>query len=219
VPALIVLAIALMIVGAISALLIYDRHLLRRRVALLVHWIDASLAGSGHVTGLKQRSSRDLVAPLRLRSILFRNAKLHIRFAPHPLVDSLLQPFRKKPEITVNFLADLESMPRFAMEMQTMRWFARSRSNLNTASHGWTFETSLPLLLTTKLDWQREITAAFQALLASNHRDGVKLTFQPRSPNFRASFHMEECELESDPKHGVLQALMSVAEGASEKAS
>jgi hypothetical protein len=213
------LAVALVTGGAISALLIYDRHLLRRRIFLLVRWIDASLLGSGHITGLSWRSSSDLVVPVRLRSTLFRDAKLRIRFEPHPLLHVLLRRFRKKPDMTVDFLADMDSMPRFAMEMQTMRWFARSRANLDTATHGWTFETSLPLLLTTKLDWQREITSAFQALLASNHRDGVRLTFQPRSPHFRAAFQLEQFELESDPQHGVLQALMSVAEGASQKAS
>jgi hypothetical protein len=219
VPAYAFLAIGLLIGGAIAALLIYDRHLLRNRIFLLLRWIDASLIGNGHITGVRWLSAHEVDVPVRLRSSLFRHSRFHVRLARHPLLECFLNRFRSCPQVAVSFRTNLDSMPNFAIEMQTMRWFARSRKKLNTASAGWSFQTAEPLVLTTKLDWQREITSAFQALLASNRREGVTLTFQRHTPHFSATFQMEESELDSEPCNQLLQVLVSVAEGASQRAS
>jgi hypothetical protein len=218
VPALTLLAIALVLIATVAALVMYERHLLRQRIFLLLRWIDASLLGNGHITGLNWLSACEVDVPIRLRSTLFRNARFHLRSEQHPFFGRILRPFRKHRETTIDFLADLDAMPSFAVEMQTMRWFARSRPGLNATSAGWAFTTSPPIVLTTKLEWQREIACALQALLASDHREGVRLAFQPHSPHFRAGFDIEEAELETSYR-GVLQSLISVAEGASQKAS
>jgi hypothetical protein len=218
VAALTLLAITLVFTATVSALMMYERHLLRQRIFLLLRWIDASMLGNGHITGLNWFSSCEVDVPIRVRSALFRNARFHLRSEQHPFFGRLLRPFRKHQKTTIEFLADLDAMPNFAMEMQTMRWFARSRPGLSATHPGWTFTTSPPLVLTTKLEWQREIACALQALLASDHREGVRLVFQPHSPHFRAGFDIEETDLET-PHHGVLQSLISVAEGASQKAS
>src|SRR5678816_2137680 len=125
--------------GAITALLLYDRHLLRNRIVLLLRWIDASLIGNGHIIGLRWQSSYELDVPVRLRSPHFRQSRFHVKVARHPLLDSVRGWFRRSPHVAVAFRTDLDSMPSFAIQMQTMRWFARSRKNLNTASGGWTF--------------------------------------------------------------------------------
>jgi hypothetical protein len=219
VPAFHLLAVGLVIVGAVCALLLYDRHLLRHRIFLLLRWIDASLIGNGHITGLRWVAGHELHVPVRLRSSLFRQSRFHVQLAQHPLWEFFLSRFRNRPQVSVAFRTDLDSLPSFAIEIQTMRWFARSRKNLDPAAQGWAVQASEPLVMTTKLDWEREITCAFQALLGSNRREGVKLTFQRHSPHFVATFQMDESELDSEPCNQLLQVLVSVVEGASQRAS
>jgi hypothetical protein len=213
--------LVLAVAGAVGllGLMVYDRRLLRRRIHALLRWIDASLVGNGHITGLRWVSDTELDVPVRMRSPQFRQARFHISFTPHPLLRRLASCFRSEPKVTVDFITDLDSMPTFGMEMGTLRYFARSRPKLDTAGAGWAFVSSQPLVLTTKLEWQREITGAFEALLASDYRDGISVTFQQRSPHFRAAFPLESAELDAEPCKHLLRVLMSVAEGASQKAS
>src|SRR5207244_5018088 len=84
---------------------------------------------------------------------------------PIPPVCPYTTLFRSEPE-TLTFQADFDLQPNFNLELQNRRWFARTQKNLNLDNPGWQFEGCLPVVLTTKLDWQRELTTAMQSVLA-----------------------------------------------------
>jgi hypothetical protein len=85
--------------------------------------------------------------------------------------------------------------------------------------NSWEFDAREPVVLTTRLDWQREITSAMRSLLACGDRDGLDLRFQKTSPHFSATMSMQDVDLRQQPECGFFEVLCSVAEGASANAS
>jgi hypothetical protein len=215
---LLILSVAIVAGGLMAALLIYERHVLRQRVLFLLRWIDDSLAGHGHISSIRWVSDREIEVPVRLRSGGLRKACFHFS-VPRPLTwDLIRMAFRKPQEASVEFSADLDSTPGFAVEMKTMRWFARSRAGLEPTDK-WTCVAADPILITTKLNWEQEINRAFQALLSSNRGCGLDLQFQKQSPHFRARFEVACNSTEQPLGQPFLNVLLSVAGGASAPAA
>lgn len=201
-----------------AAALIYERHILRRRVLFLLRWIDDSLAGHGHISSIKWVSAREIEVPVRLRSSVLRKACFHFSLPKSMTWERIRDRFRKPLDARIEFRADMDTIPGFAVDIRTMRWFARSRPNLQP-TESWAFHTSDPILLTTKLDWEQEINRAFQALLSSHRGCGLDLRFQRKSPHFSASFDVD-CHSGDQPLgQPFLNILLSVAGGASAPAA
>ncbi len=193
----------------------------RNRAFQILHWIENALSGQGHVTGIHWSSSAEFEVPLRLVSNVFRRAKIMVRISPLELpFDWLMRRFRRPPEPdTLTFCADLDLRPNFALEIESMRWFARSQKNLDPKQHGWQFETAGPIMLTTRLDWQREAAEIFRSVMNWETRDQMSLTFQRNSPHFRATLPLESIAPETRKQSQVFETLRTIAEGASARAS
>jgi hypothetical protein len=215
---LVIFSVAIVAGGVMAAVLIYERHILRQRVLFLLRWIDDSLAGHGHISSIRWVSDREIEVPVRLRSGVLRKACFHFSIPNHLTWDTLRGKFRKPQDASIEFRADLDSTPSFAVEMKTMRWFARSRPGVKP-DEGWTYAAADPILMTTKLDWEQEINRAFQALLSSNRECGLDLRFQKQSPHFRAKFDIDCNSKEQALGQPFLNVLLSVAGGASAPAA
>jgi len=192
----------------------------RNRAFQIMHWIENAMSGQGHVTGIHWRSAEEFEVPLRLVTGVFRKAKIMVKIAPLELpLNWLMRRCRPSEPDTLTFCADLDLKPNFALEMQSMRWFARSKKDLNLKQEGWSFETSAPVLLTTRLDWEKEATEVFQSVMNWESREQVTLTFQRSSPHFRATVPLESIAPEARKQSQVFETLRAIAEGASARTS
>ena len=158
--------------------------------------------------------------PLRLVSGVFRKARIMVKISPLELpLNWFVRRLKSGEPDTLTFCADLDLKPKFALEMQSMRWFARSKKNLDLKEDGWHFESPAPVLLTTRLDWQKEATEVFQSVMNWETRDQMSLSFQCKSPHFRATLPLESIAPETRKQSQVFETLRAIAEGASAKAS
>ncbi len=192
----------------------------RNRAFEIVHWIENALNGQGHVTGIHWLSNAEFEVPLRLVSGVFRKARIMVRISPLELpLNWLMRRFKSAEPDTLTFFADLDLRPSFSLEMQSMRWFARSSKNLDLKDEGWSFESPAPVMLTTRLDWQKEATEVFQSVMNWETRDQISLSFQRSSPHFRATVPLEAIAPETRKQSQVFETLRAIAEGASARAS
>ena len=205
--------------ASLAAWQIWSRRASRDRALEVLHLLERALYGQGHVTGIRWLSATSFEVPVRLSAPLFQRARfvVHTVAQDFPLAWAVRRWRQRQPE-TLTFFADLDFRPNFAIEVQTLRSFARSRKDLDTSHPGWTFETAAPVVLTTRLDWQKEVTCAIQSLLGCGERDNINLEFQPRSPNFRATMPLDTIEISSAQPCQLFELLRTVAEGASAKA-
>lgn len=159
----------------------------RRRAGEVARWIEGALAGHGHITGLRWMSASRFQVPLRLAHGLFRRASILVEMRPcqSPLV-WLIEKFRGRPE-TLTFQADLDLAPSFSLHLQNYRWYARSSRRVPKSNKGWAFEQTTPIVISTRSDWQREITSAITTLSQGQSADFISIDFQRRSPHFSAT--------------------------------
>jgi hypothetical protein len=153
-----------------------------------------------------------------MASKLFRKASILVKISSYRIPINWLLARIKEPETeTLTFQADLDLHPTFNLELQNRRWFARTQKNLNVEAPGWQFEGCIPVVLTTRLDWQKELTTAIQSVLAVDERENLQVEFRQSSPHFSATVPLDAITPES--QMAVFDLLGSIASRASAKAS
>lgn len=168
----------------------WSSHSSKGRAVQILYWIEKSLCGHGHVTGIKWISRSEFEVPLRLMSNVFNRATVRVNIHED-------RPFRwfqrnasPEPE-TMTFLADLDYKPAVNVEMNNMRWFARSKKVNDLNAPGWRFEKFEPVVLTTRLDWEKELTAAMQSVLGVEQKEDFQVVFRKTSPHFSVTLPLE----------------------------
>ena len=214
---MLVAALVYLAVG-VSALLVwnfYYTHRSRKRAFEVLGWIEGLLLGQGHVAGIEWEGSSSFHVPLRLRSNAFRNASLRVHLLPRDLpLNWLMGKLKNTPE-TLVFEADLDWAPPFSLELQSYRLFARTRKHLEPDTPGWTFEQTTPFVLTTRKDWQKEITAVISSLLSCHERQFLNIAFCRESPHFTATLALESISPASACRTEIFESLRELAAGAS----
>ena len=198
----------LIVVLAGLAVRLWTRRGVQERAIETLHWIENSLSGHGHVTGIHWTGENSFEVPVRLSSQVFRKPKFLVSMSEPKWKGSA------EPE-SLTFLADLDLRPAFALEMHTMRWFARSRQDLQATERGWTFQANTPVVLTTQLEWREELMDTISAVLASAQRNDIHLAVQMKSPHFTASMPLVNLHPESDGTQDIFKLIQQVAETAS----
>ena len=92
----------------------------------------------------------------------------------------------------MTFHADLDYRPAFNIDLKNMRFFARSKKDNDLNSPAWQFEKFEPVVLTTRLDWEKELTAAMQSVLGVEQKEDFQVTFRKTSPNFSVTLPLEK---------------------------
>lgn len=203
--------------GAVAAWYLWVRRSSHDRAIQVLHWIENSLGGYGHVTGIRWIDSETFDVPVRVSKNVFRKASFRIQVAPPELpLNWIWRRLRARKDELV-FSADLDYQPRFAMKMHTQRWFARTRPDAVSDQEGWDFESCQPVVLTTRLDWQKEVTGMMQSLMACAYRENLNLEFRKSSPHLRVTMPLENIRVDSECR--ILELLKTVAQGVSAKAS
>ena len=163
----------------------------RRRALQVLRWIEFALAGQGQPTGIRWTAHSQFKVPLRLRCGVFHRAWLLVDLIPCQMpLHWLLSKARGRREL-LTFQADLDLPPAFSMQVQNLRWYARSASKPPNHRTSWAFEHVGPFVISTRRDWQKEITSAMTSLARGENREFSNITFQRRSPHFSVTLPLE----------------------------
>ncbi|MBV8206681.1 MAG: hypothetical protein JO041_07800, partial [Acidobacteria bacterium] len=166
-------------------------HYNRRRARRALHWIDCAFSGHGAIAGVQWRSPARLLAPMVLHpNSCFRQAIVRLVLQPRQAPAKWLVSRLRGGDEEVTFEADLETAPAFTLEMHHQRWLGRMRRRLPSDRKDWRFRHLMPLVITTRREWQREISAMMAALQSARGCDFVNVNFRPSSPHFSATFSL-----------------------------
>ena len=204
-------------VGFVAAWYLWARRSSQNRAIQVLHWIEHSLAGYGHVTGIRWIDAETFEVPIRISRNIFRQSRFRVQMAPPELPLNWIWRRMRARKDTLQFSTDLDYNPRFAMQMHTQRWFARTRKGSTSDETGWEFDSCPPVVLTTRLDWQKEVAGMMKSLMTCAHRENLDLEFRKTSPHLKLTMPLETIRPESGCK--VFEVLKTVAEGVQEKAS
>ncbi len=177
---------ALLVALWYAALVAYHR----RRAGRLLQTLKELCDGNARVIAVQWKNPWLFSVSLKILSGLFQRASIVVQLHPRPLPLSwLLSVLQKRREVLI-FQADLEFPPAFNLQVHNQRWYARSR-NLSRHSGGIQVEACTPLIITTRNDWQRDITNMMSALLASRSCDLISVRFRRESPHFSADLLLD----------------------------
>ncbi len=187
----------------------------RLRSACILRWIEAVFSGHGHIVGIHWITASRFHVRLRLGSNLFQHAGLMVQLLPRELpLHWLVTSLRKKQE-TLTFEADLDCPPVFNLEVQNHRWCGRSHKKVRVDAERALIEHCGPFVLTTRNDWQREITTMMTALVASRDCDFLNVCFRRTSPHFSATVPLQSLAPEVQAESDLFDVLRELAAGAS----
>lgn len=187
----------------------------KRRALEVVGWIEELLRGQGHIASMKWESSSSFSLPLRLRAHTFHQASVRVNLVPRELPLKWIGAKLKDESETLIFKADLDWAPPVSLELQSYRLFARSRKELTPDTPGWSFEQTTPFVLTTRKDWQKEITSVISSVLSCQERQFLSIAFSPESPHFTATLALDSIAPGSPYRAEVFDSLRELAAGAS----
>lgn len=187
----------------------------REKAREILRWIQASLAGRGHVVGISWMAASRFRVPLRLTCGVFRRAwvlvEMRTQQTPiHWLVNQI-----KGPREVITFQADLDCPPTFSLQMQNFRWFARSSSKVEIEQSGWQFERLPSVMITTKPESQKEIAGTMTSLTRKDNGEFLEVGFQRRSPHFSATLPLDALAPGAPARTYMLEAMREMAGSAS----
>jgi hypothetical protein len=115
----------------------------------------------------------------------------------------------------LTFQADLDLPPAFSLHVQNYRWFARSSRSTPRFDRGWSFQHTTPIVISTKSDWQREITSAISTLTRGQTQDFLSIDFQRRSPHFCVTLPLEALAPGSPTRTYLFESMRELASNSS----
>ncbi|MFB3813739.1 MAG: hypothetical protein ACE14L_06465 [Terriglobales bacterium] len=187
----------------------------RRRGLQVLRWIEHAFRGHAQVAGLHWFSPSRFSVQMRLAPSLFHHASAIVQLIPRELPVSWLAARIRKQQETLTFQADLDGAPSFNLEVHNHRWYGRTRRRLPTKSRSWMLEQAGPFVLTTRHDWQRDITTMRRALIASRECDCQTVCFRRTSPHFSVTVPLQAIAPLSETQSEIFDVLRELAAGAS----
>jgi hypothetical protein len=184
----------------------------RRRAAEILIWIRTAFSGHAQVLGIHWSSSSRFHVRLRLNSGAFQHSYMVVQLTPKEFfINWLLNKIRQQQELAT-FQADLEPAPSFNLDVHNQRWCGRSRRGSRLNPERGVIENFGPFVLTTRNDWQREITAMIDALVASRDSDFLSISFRKTSPHLSATVALDSLAPQNAGGNGVFHVLRELAD-------
>ncbi len=184
----------------------------RRRAAEVLLWIRTAFSGHAQILGLHWTSSSCFHVRLRLAPGSFQHSYIVVKLLPREFfINWILSKIRKQQELAT-FEADLEVAPCFNLEVHNQRWCGRSRRGSRLDPNRGVIENFGPFVLTTRKDWQREITSMIDALVASRDSDFLSVSFRRNSPHLSATVALDTLAPHSAGGNNVFHVLRELAD-------
>ena len=186
-------------------------HHKRRKAVRVLRWIEAALAGQGHAIGMRRLASSRFKVPLRLTAGVFHRAWIMVEFSPCEMPVNWIWGKLTNRQDLITFQADLDYPPAFSLEVHNFRWFARSSRETSPGSRGWTLEQTGQFIISTRMEWQKEITSAMTSLAATGNREFLNISFKRHSPHFSVTMPLEAISPTCPTRSCMFDAVREVA--------
>ena len=183
----------------------------REKAREMLRWIQASLAGRGHVVGISWTGASRFRVPLRLTCGVFRSAWVVVEMQRQETPVQWLIHKIAGPRELITFQADLDFPPTFSLAMQNFRWFARSSRKAEIERPGWQFERLPSVMITTKTESQREIASTMTSLSRGDNGEFLEVRFQRSSPHFSATLPLDALAPGAPARTYILEAMREMA--------
>ncbi len=205
--------IAIDVVVGAALILIWYLYFVRynqRKSVQVLRRIQSAVAGHAQILAVRWTGASRFSVRLRVLSSLFQHASILVQLHPRELpLSGLGTRFRKRQE-TLTFAADLEFPPSFNLEVHNQRWCGRTR-RFPKDQQRLALEHCGPFVLTTRNDWQREITSMMTALVASRDCDFLSVSFRRSSPHFSATVPLNSLSPDSECESEMFEVLRELA--------
>ncbi len=187
----------------------------RKKAVRIMRWIEAALAGQGCIVGVRWLASSRFKVPLRLTCGTFQRAWIVVELAPRESPITWLSSQMKKRQDLLVFEADLDLPPAFSLDVHNLHWLARSTRKKSGNGIRWTFEQATPLVISTRIEWQKEITSTMSSLTTGNYREFLNIRYQRKSPNFSVTLPMDAFAPGSRTRTYIFENMRELAANAS----
>lgn len=186
----------------------------RHRAQGLLAKIDSAFGGSGQVNSVQWITASQFLIYLRLNDCNFTQPCVTVRLAPRELPLSWISFAAKKRRETLTFDANLLCPPGFNLEVQNQRW--RGKTGRRMPRKGVVRLKHVgPFILTSRREWQKDITSMMHGLAASRDCDLLSVSFRRIAPHFSATIPLDAItEAECTPVR-IFETLRELAAGAS----
>ena len=203
-----ILAGAILVAGWYVCFVRYNR----RQAAEVLLWIKTAFSGHAQILGVHWSSPSRFHVKLRLIPNVFQHSYIVVQLMPREFaLNWLISKFRKEREVAT-FEADLDVPPSFNLEVHNQRWCGRSRKRAKLDPERGTFENFGPFVLTTRRDWQRDITSMMNALVASRDSDFLTVNFRRNSPHMSATVPLQCLSPQNATGNNVFNVLRELAD-------
>ena len=184
----------------------------RRKANEVLGWIKTAFCGHAQILGVHWKSSSLFHVKMRLVPNIFQHSRIVVQLEPREFaLHWMISRFRKQTEVAT-FEADLDVPPGFNLEVHNQRWCGRSRQSKRVDPDHTTIENVGPFVLTTRRDWQREITSMMNALVASRDSDFMSVSFRRTSPHFSATVPLASLAPQNATGNNVFRVLRELAD-------
>jgi len=187
----------------------------RARAVQVLAWVERAFDGQGQIAGVQWFGASKFQVRVRLSPNLFRQTRLKVQLQPRQLPFAWFWAWLRRREETLTFEADLDCPPSFNLEVNNHRWCGRTRRRFPSKSENWVMERTGPFVITTRNDWQREITNMMNSLMASRECDCLRVSFSRNSPHFSAMVPLQSISPEAQSETNIFDVLRELATGAS----
>lgn len=190
-------------------------HWNRRRAHRLLVRITSAFDGQGHFNSVLWLTSSQFQVQLQLGNCGFIQPTVTVRMIPREMPLGWMMSQIKKRRETLTFEADLLCPPGFNLEVQNQHWRSETRKRRLRKKSVVRLKHVGPFILTSRSDWQRDITSMMHALSASRDCDLLSVSFRRSSPHFSATIPLDTIAGQGRSPVKIFDALRELASGAS----
>ena len=186
------------------------QRLNRRKAIGVLQRLRNAFAGQAQIIGVRWIGASRFSVRLRAPSSGFQQAHVRVELRPREMPIGWAWSWLKRRQETLTFAADLDCPPSFDLEVHNHRWCGRTRK-LPRDMRRLALDHCGPFVLTTRNDWQREITAMMSALVASRDCDFLSVVFSRQSPHFSATVPLYSLAPDSECENQIFDVLRELA--------
>ena len=145
----------------------------------------------------------------------FIDPKVTVRFTPRQDPLRWIRSIARKDRETVTFEANLPCPPAFNLEVHNQHWMGKSGRKLLRKMSVMRMKRVGPFVLTSRREWERDITGMMHGLAASRDCELMSVAFRRRAPHFSATIPLEVLAEQGWTEVRFFDVLRELAAGAS----
>ena len=200
--------------GVVGTWYLVCAQLNRRRSARILGWIQNAFSGHGSIAGLEWISASHMLVRLRLHDCDFLHPRVHVELTPREWLTKWLFARLRGTEETLTFEANLPYLPHSNLEVHNRAWRIRKRRTRvprKVNDH----HSFGPFVISSRCDWQHEITRMMNALVASRECEFLSVSLCRTAPHFTATVSLKAFALHASTDSSIFEVLRELAENAS----